>query len=392
MRESFLPFSKPSIGKEEIEEVVRSLESGWITTGPKVQQFEADIAKFVGSPHALAVNSATAGLHVAYLAAGLKPGDEVITSPLTFICTVSMMVAVGAKPVLVDIDPKTLNIDCGKIERKITPKTKMIVPVHFAGQACDMDAIHSIARKHHLKVIEDAAHAIGTEYKGKKVGSMSDATVFSFHPIKNMTTGEGGMITTPHKEWADEITLLRFHGMNKNAWNRYAQAGSPLYDISRLGFKYNMMDIQAALGIHQLKKLSEFNRVRTRYAVIYNRELGSIEEIFLPQKAAYDQVHAWHLFIIALKSEKMKIGRDEFIQKLSEQKIGTGVHFTAVHKHSYYRPMFEQATDLQNADYISDRILSLPLYPGMTEQDVQDVIAAVKKVVKENSKSSTVAA
>ncbi len=391
MRDAFLPFSKPSIGKEEIAEVVQSLESGWITTGPKVQQFEADVARFAGSPHAVALNSATAGLHVAYLAAGLKPGDEVITTPLTFISTVSMLLAVGAKPVLADIDLKTFNIDCSKIEAKITPKTKMIVPVHFAGQACDMDAIHSIARKHGLKVIEDAAHAIGTEYKGKKIGSMSDATVFSFHPIKNMTTGEGGMILTPHADWAEEMALLRFHGMNKNAWKRYAQAGSPLYDISRLGFKYNMMDLQAGLGIHQLKKLPGFNAVRTRYAEMYERELRGIDEILLPEKAPYAQVHSWHLYVMALKTEKMKINREEFIQKLSEHKIGTGVHFTAVHHHSYYKPLFP-APNLPNADYVSDRILSLPLYPGMTEDDVRDVIAAVKKTVKDHSKNAAVAA
>ncbi len=390
MRENFLPFSKPSIGKEEIAEVTQSLESGWITTGPKVQQFEADVARYVGAPHAIALNSATAGLHVAYLAAGLKPGDEVITTPLTFISTVSMLAAIGAKPVLADIDLRTFNIDCSKIEEKITSRTKMIVPVHFAGQACDMDAIGAIARKHKLTVVEDAAHAIGTEYKGKKVGSMSDATVFSFHPIKNMTTGEGGMITTARADWAEEMALLRFHGMNKNAWKRYAQAGSPLYDISRLGFKYNMMDIQAGIGIHQLKKLPDFNAVRARYAAMYEKELRGIDEIVLPEKAPYDQVHSWHLYVMALKIEKMKINREEFIQKLSEQKIGTGVHFTAVHRHSYYEPMFK-GVELPNASYVSDRILSLPLYPGLTEADVRDVIEAVKKTVRENSKSSAVA-
>lgn len=385
MRDAFLPFSKPSIGPEEIAEVVQSLESGWITTGPKVQKFEQDFLQYTGSAQAVALNSATAGLHVAYLAAGLKAGDEVITTPLTFISTVSMILAAGATPVLADIDPQTLNIDPSQIEKKITPKTRAIVPVHFAGQACDMNAIFTLARKHNLKVIEDAAHAAGTEYKGKKVGAMSDATVFSFHPIKNMTTGEGGMVTTPHKEWAEEMGLLRFHGMNKNAWKRYAQSGSPLYDIARLGFKYNMLDIQAGMGIQQLKKLPEFNRVRTRYAEIYNRAFAALPEIQLPQTANYPQLHSWHLYVIVLKTEKMKAGRDEFIQKMNERKIGTGVHFTAVHRHSYYQKIFAGARDLKNADYVSDRIVSLPLYPGLTEQDVQDVVEAVQSVVKESS-------
>lgn len=387
LRKNFLPFSKPSIGPEEIAEVSDSLKSGWITTGPKVQQFECDFAGYAESPHAVAVNSATSGLHIAYLAAGLKPGDEVITTPLTFISTISMMLAAGLKPVLADIDRGTLNIDPKQIEKKITRKTRAIVPVHFAGLPCDLDAIHAIARKHKLKVIEDAAHAAGTEYKGKKIGNLSDATVFSFHPIKNMTTGEGGMITTPHADWAEEMALLRFHGMSKNAWKRYSKSGSPHYDLLRLGFKYNMMDLQAALGIHQLRKLPEFNRKRSDYAQIYNRALSVLPEIILPQSPTYDHLHAWHLYVIVLDTDKLKITRDDFLKLMSEENIGTGLHFTAAHKHSYYKKIFKsQARTLKNADFVSDRILSLPLYPGMNEEDVTDVIVAVQKIVKKHTK------
>lgn len=393
MRKNFLPFSKPSIGPEEIREVTDSLSSGWITTGPKVQQFEKDFAAFARSPHAVSVNSATAGLHIAYLASGLKPGDEVITTPLTFISTISMLLAVGAKPVLADIDRDTLNIDPEQVARRITRKTKAIVPVHFAGMPCDLDAIHALAKKHRLKVIEDAAHAAGTEYKGKRIGDLSDATVFSFHPIKNMTTGEGGMVTTPREDWAEEMSLLRFHGMSKNAWKRYAKSGTPHYDLLRLGYKYNMMDLQAAIGIHQLRKLPEFNRVRCEYAQIYNRAFNSLPEILLPQAPLYDHIHAWHLYVIVLDTDKLKIDRDEFIRLLAEENIGTGLHFTAAHKHTYYKKIFAaQARSLKNADFVSDRILSLPLYPGMNEEDVTDVVVAVEKIVKQHTKLRRVGA
>lgn len=386
MRKQFLPFSRPSIGREEIREITESLRSGWITTGPKVQRFEEDFRRAADAKHAIAVNSATSGLHIAYLAAGLKAGDEVITSPLTFVCTVSMILAAGAKPVLADIDPVTFNIDVEQIERKITRRTRAVVPVHFAGLPCDMDRIHALARKRKLKVIEDAAHAAGTEYKGRKVGSMSDAAVFSFHPIKNMTTGEGGMITTPHADWADELGLLRFHGMTKNAWKRYSKSGSPLYDITRLGYKYNMMDLQAALGLHQLKKLPRFNAVRTRYAAMYNAAFADLPQLMRPLAPEYDHVHAWHLYVVALRTERLKIGRDQFIAELSARNIGTGVHFTAVHRLSHYRKIFKDARDLPNASYVSDRIVSLPLYPGMKPSDVDDVIEAVRDVIRKSAK------
>ena len=391
MRKEFLPFSRPTIGQEEINEVVDSLKSGWITTGPKVQKFENDFSRFVKSPYAISVNSATSGLHLAYLASGIKPGDEVITTPLTFISTISMLLALGAKPILVDIDLKTLNIDSEKIEKKIRKKTKAIVPVHFAGLPCDLDKIHSLAKKFRLKVIEDAAHAVGSKFKGKMIGSLSDCTVFSFHPIKNMTTGEGGMITTSHKDWAEAMTLLRFHGMSKTAWKRYSKSGSPHYDIQNLGYKYNMMDIQASLGIHQLKKLSQFNKTRGAYAKKYHQAFSAFPEIILPQQPSYPHTHSWHLYVILLNTKKINLTRDEFIQKLSEQNIGAGIHFKAVHLHTFYKKFFSrQIKELPNADFASRHILSLPLYPEMKEEDLEDVIAAVSNTIKKYSKKAAI--
>lgn len=391
MRKEFLPFSRPTIGQEEINEVVDSLKSGWITTGPKVQKFENNFARFVRSPYAISVNSATSGLHLAYLASGIKPGDEVITTPLTFISTISMLLSIGAKPILADIDLKTLNIDSEKIEKKINKKTRAIVPVHFAGLPCDLDKIHALAKKFKLKVIEDAAHAVGSKFKGKMIGSLSSITVFSFHPIKNMTTGEGGMITTSRKDWAETMTLLRFHGMSKTAWKRYSKSGSPHYDIQNLGYKYNMMDIQASLGIHQLKKLTQFNKTRALYAQKYHQAFSAYPEIILPQRPNYPHTHSWHLYVILVNTKKLALTRDEFIQKLSEQNIGSGIHFKAAHHHSFYKKIFSSQTkELPNADFVSNRILSLPLYPEMKEEDVEDVIAAVQKIVKNNSKKTLI--
>src|SRR5512136_786801 len=255
VRSTFLPFSAPTIDDDEINEVVDSLRTGWITTGPKVKRFEEAFKAYVGSPYAVPLSSATAGLHLVMLALGLGPSDEVITTPMTFAATVSMIVQAGAKPVLADIDPDTLNIDTEKVREKITARTKAIVPVHFAGQPCDLDELFALAKEFNLHVIEDAAHAVGTEYKGKRIGSFDSVSVFSFHPIKNITTGEGGMVCTGDEPLAEEISLLRFHGMSREAWKRYEARGTPNYDIMLPGFKYNMMDIQAALGIHQLAKL-----------------------------------------------------------------------------------------------------------------------------------------
>ena len=385
MRDKFLPFSIPTIENDEINEVVDSLNSGWITTGPKVKRFEEEFRAYVGAPYAVPLSSATAGLHLVMLALGLGPGDEVITTPMTFAATVSMIVRAGAKPVLADIDPDTLNIDVEKIRLKITGRTKAVIPVHFAGQPCDMDAIFALAKEFNLRVVEDAAHAVGTEYKGKRIGSLESISVFSFHPIKNITTGEGGMVCTPDEAFAEEISLMKFHGMSREAWKRYESSGTPNYDIMLPGFKYNMMDIQAAIGIHQLRKLDAFIARRTEIALFYNSAFADVDEVKTPEPVPYDHRHAWHLYTPLIRVEKLAIDRDRFMEELKRENIGTGLHFKAVHHHPYYRNSLEiEPEELANADYASDRILSLPLFPRMSMDDARDVVEAVKKVIARN--------
>ncbi|HJV65432.1 MAG TPA: DegT/DnrJ/EryC1/StrS aminotransferase family protein [Geomonas sp.] len=387
MREKFLPFSIPTLGEEEINEVVDSLKSGWITTGPKTKRFEDAFKQYVNAPYAVPLSSATAGLHLAMLALKLNPGDEVITTPMTFAATVSMIVQGGGKPVLADIEPGTLNINVQEIRKKITPRTRAIVPVHFAGQPCDLDEIFALAKEFGLEVIEDAAHAIGTEYKGARIGSFDSISVFSFHPIKNITTGEGGMVATRNEQLAEEISLMKFHGMSREAWKRYEASGTPNYDIMMPGFKYNMMDIQAALGLHQLVKLDKFIEMRTLLANFYNEAFHDVEEIAAPVEVPYPHRHAWHLYTPLIRIEKLTIDRDQFMAELKKENIGTGLHFKAIHHHPYYREALQIAPgELPNADYASDRILSLPLFPLMTLEDAKDVVEAVKRVIARNRK------
>jgi len=387
VREEFLPFSIPTIEDEEIREVVDSLQSGWITTGPKVKRFEDDFKAYVGAGYAVPLSSATAGLELALRAMGIGPGDEVITTPMTFAATVNVIIHVGAAPVLADIEPGTLNIDVSKIREKITARTKAVIPVHFAGLPCDMDAVFALADEFGLKVLEDAAHAVGTEYRGKRVGSFDTVSVFSFHPIKNITTGEGGMVCTHDEKVAEEVSLLKFHGMSREAWKRYSAQGTPNYDIVLPGYKYNMMDIQAAIGIHQLAKLDRFIQRRAGIAEYYNTAFSGVEEVITPAAAPYPYRHAWHLYTPLVRIEKIGIDRDQFMAELKKENIGTGLHFKAVHHHPWYREnMPVPAGSLPNADYASDRILSLPLFPRMTMEDAGDVVAAVKNVITRNRK------
>lgn len=382
VRKDFLPFSTPTIEDAEINEVVDSLRSGWITTGPKVKRFEEDFKAYVGAKFAIPLSSATAGLHLTLLALGIKEGDEIITTPMTFASTVSICILCGAKPVLVDIEPGTLNIDVSKIREKITSRTVAVIPVHFAGQSCDMDPIFLLAEEFGLTIIEDAAHAAGSEYKGKKIGSLETIAIFSFHPNKNITTGEGGMVCTPDESLAEEVSLLKFHGMSREAWKRFAASGTPNYDILLPGFKYNMMDIQAAIGIHQLPKLDAFIDRRTEIASLYNRGLAAVAELALPRYAPYQQRHAWHLYTPLVRTEMLTIDRDTFMAELKKLNIGTGLHYKAIHHHSWYRENLPQPSgSLPNADYASERILSLPLFPKMTDKDAADVVAAVKDVI-----------
>lgn len=381
LRAKFLPFAQPLIGKEEEEEVLDSLRSGWITTGPKVARFEQMFKEYIGCKHAQAVNSCTAALHLSLISAGIKPGDEVITSPITFAATANVIIHCGAVPVFADVEKETLNIDVGRIEEKITEKTKAIIPVHLAGQPCKMKEIFKIARKYNLKVIEDAAHAVGAEYDGKKIGSLSEYTCFSFYPIKNITTIEGGMITFDNDDLEETLKALTLHGLTKDAWNRYTAAGSLHWDILFPGYKYNMTDIQAALGIHQLKKLPLFLEVRRKYVSIYQEAFRDMEELQLLQTIP-EATHSHHLFIILLNLEKLTITRDEFMLALKDENIGTGVHFRAIPFQTYYRQRFGyKKGDFPIAEWASERIVSLPLYPKMSEYDVLCVISAVKKIL-----------
>jgi dTDP-4-amino-4,6-dideoxygalactose transaminase len=336
----------------------------------------------VGAPFAVPLTSATAGLHLTLLALKIREGDEIITTPMTFASTVSMIILCGGRPVLADIEPGTLNIDVSLIRAKITPRTRAIIPVHFAGQSCDMDPLFALAREFGLTIIEDAAHAAGTEYKGKRIGSLDSISIFSFHPNKNITTGEGGMVCTADENLAEEISLMKFHGMSREAWKRFAASGSPNYEILMPGFKYNMMDIQAAIGIHQLPKLDRFIDLRRDIAEYYNREFAGVAELALPQYATYDQRHAWHLYTPLVRVEKLSIDRDRFMEELKKHNIGSGLHYKAIHHHAWYREHLPIAdADLPVASYASQRILSLPLFPKMTMDDARDVVTAVKAVI-----------
>jgi dTDP-4-amino-4,6-dideoxygalactose transaminase len=382
VRETFLPFAKPSIGEDEIAELVDSLQSGWITTGPKTERFAEDFRAYVGGRFASPLSSATAGLHLALLAHGIGPGDEVITTPMTFAATLNVIVLCGAVPVLVDIDRETLNIRADEIEGKITAATRAIIPVHYVGQPCDMVPILELARQRRLAVIEDAAHAAGTEYRGRRIGSLPTTSVFSFHPNKNITTGEGGMVVTDDEEVFEKVSLLKFHGMDRNAWKRFAKAGSPRYDIALPGYKYNMMDIQAALGLHQLPRLEGFIEERRAIAQRYQKDF--VEAPFhLPRAVPWPARHAWHLYTPLVDTDRLTIDRDRFMAELKERNIGCGLHYTAAHEFSYYRDRFGwKPEDFPEAHFVSDRIVSLPLFPGMTEGDRGDVVEAVFDIAK----------
>ncbi len=386
-RYSFLPFAVPSISNEEIEEVVDTLKSGWLTTGPKTKRFEDEIKNYIGCKHAIALSSCTAALHLSLVALNVKQGDEVITTPVTFSATANVIVHQGATPVFADIDKKTLNIDPDKIEEKITKKTKAIIAVDLAGQPCDYEKIAKIAKKHNIPVIEDAAHSIGAQYNSKKVGTFNATACFSFYPIKNMTTGEGGLLATNDDKIAETARIYALHGMSRDAWQRYSAKGSAHWQTVAAGYKYNMTDIQASIGLHQINKLDDFIYKREKYVKLYKDAFSKIDEIIIP--GSMDNIkHAWHLFIIILDTDKLKITRDEFIELMKSENIGTGIHFTSLHTHEFYKKAFGfKKEDFPNAAYVSDRIVSLPLYPKMSMNDLLDVINAVKKIIAYYKKS-----
>ena len=384
-RDSFLIFGAPRFFQEELKEMLETLRSGWWGTGPKVLKFEEDFKKYTHAKHAVAVNSATAAMHLGLDILGIGPGDEVITTPLTFVSTANVILHVGAKVVFADVDKTTGNIDPAQIAKKITKKTKAIIPVHLHGRPCRMDEITTLANKYKLYVLEDAAHATESWYKGKKIGSISDLTAFSFYVTKNVATGEGGMLTTNNKGWADEARVRRLHGISKDAWKRYSASGFEPYEAVYPGYKYNMMDLQASLGIHQLKRAEANLKIRNRYWQKLSAAFSKLDGVIPPAPDEPDIVHARHLYTINLEIEKLKINRNQFIDELKKENIGAGIHFTALHLHKYYRETFGfKKGDFPNAEWIGERTVSLPFYPHMTEKDVNDVIEAVTKIVTAN--------
>jgi len=385
VRNDFLIFGSPKIEQPEIDEVVECLKSGWIGTGPRVQKFENAFRDYIGSKYAMALNSCTAALHLSMLVLGMSTGNEVITTPMTFAATSNAILHTGAKPVFVDVEKDSMNIDPNLIEKAITPKTKAILPVHFAGRPCKMDHIMEIAQKNNLLVIEDAAHAIEAKFKGKKIGNIGDMTCFSFYVTKNLVTGEGGMLTTNNEEWSKKIKIFALHGMSKDAWKRFADEGYKHYQVVSLGFKYNMMDIQASLGIHQLGRLDKNFERRKEIWEIYNKAFEGLP-ITTPLEEK-DIVHARHLYTLLLDIDKLKISRDEFMNALHRENIGIGVHYISLHLQPYYKETFGfKEDDFPNAAYISERTVSIPFSAKLTDKDVQDVIESVTKVINKNMK------
>jgi dTDP-4-amino-4,6-dideoxygalactose transaminase len=390
MRKTFLPYALPSIGDEEIAEVVDTLRSGWLTTGPKVKRFEEDFAKYTGARHAIAVSSCTAGLHLTLAALGIGHGDEVILPTLTFCATANVVTHVGAKPVIVDVD-RYGQISPDAVERAITRRTRAIIPVHFAGQACDLNEIIALAFRHKIPVIEDAAHAAGCEYCGRKIGTHGDAVVFSFYATKNMTTGEGGMVATQHSELAAKIRELSLHGMSHNAWTRYSETGSWYYEVMEPGYKCNMTDIQAAMGIHQLRRLDGFLDRRRWIAARYGEAFSTNPAFRLPQERP-NRNHTYHLYPIQLDPNFIDLNRSEFIRRLKEMNVGTSVHFVPLHRHPHYRTTYGYRPEqFPVAEQIYSGILSLPLYPQMSDDDVSHVIESVRRIAHQSARMNSAA-
>jgi UDP-4-amino-4-deoxy-L-arabinose-oxoglutarate aminotransferase len=387
MRKTFLPFTRPSITEAEIREVSETLRSGWITSGPRVAAFEKEFSAYVSAPFGVTVTSGTAGFHILLQALGIGPGDEVITPSLTWPSPVNMMEFVGARPVFADIDRETFQLDPASVERVYTRQTKAIVPVHFAGQPCDLDALDALCEKHGLILIEDAAHAVGTEYRGQRIGSRKNPAVFSFHAIKNLTTGEGGLITVSDEKLRDRLVSLRFHGVDQDAWKRYAREAAKGYDLFEPGWKYNLTDLQAAVGLAQLRRIGEMNARRAKLAALYDRLFDETPEIIRPARVPYPSHHAWHLYTILIDPKSTGLTRDEFREEMRKRNIGTGLHFLAVHELSFYRERYRPSSELlRNSEYVAARIVSLPLFPDMQEEDVVKVVEEIRDMLYERKR------
>lgn len=384
-RKDFLVFGSPLIEEAEIAEVVSTLRSGWIGTGPKVQRFEEMFRRFCGSRHALAVSSCTAALHLSMLALGIRPGDEVIVPAMTFAATANAVIHAGGRPVLADCLRDTMNIDPDDVERKITRRTRAVIPVHFAGRPCEMDALGAIARRRGLDIVEDCAHAIEAEIGGRKVGTFGAFGCYSFYVTKNIVTGEGGMVVTANAARADRVKVLALHGMSRDAWKRFSDEGYKHYQVVHAGFKYNMTDMQAALGIHQLPRIQRYHRRRENICQAYDRAFRDLP-VFLPAPPAPGTVHARHLYTLLLDIDRAGISRDRFLEQMTRANIGVGVHYIALHLHPFYRRTYGyKPGDFPNAEWISQRTVSLPLSPKLSDKDVADVIAAVRGILHDRS-------
>jgi dTDP-4-amino-4,6-dideoxygalactose transaminase len=381
-RRDLLVFGSPMIEQPEIDEVIASMRSGWLGTGPKVAQFEEMFRDYKGTRYAMAVSSCTSALHLSMLAIGIQPGDEVIVPAMTFTATASAVIHAGGVPVLADCQRNTMNIDPADIERKITSKTRAIIPVHFAGRACDMDAITDIARRRNLKVVEDCAHAIETEYHGQKAGTFGDLGCFSFYVTKNIVTGEGGMTLTNNSKYARVIKTMALHGMTKDAWRRFGDEGYKHYAVVFAGYKYNMTDMQAAIGIHQLPRIELYWKRRNEVWQAYDNAFRELR-VFTPEPVEPNTKHAFHLYTMLLDIDNLHLSRDEFLDEMTKRNIGVGVHYIALHLHPYYKQTFNyKRGDFPNAEWISDRTVSLPLSAKLTAKDVNDVIDAVNEVLR----------
>jgi dTDP-4-amino-4,6-dideoxygalactose transaminase len=382
LRDSYLIFGSPQILEPEVGEVLATLRSGWLGTGPKVALFETRFRDYIGAPHALALHSCTAALHLSMVAIGLEPGDEVIVPSMTFAATANAVIHAGGKPVLADVDRRTMCLDPDEVARRITPRTRAIIPVHFAGRACEMGALLELAARHGLRVIEDCAHAIETLHHGRHAGALGNLGCFSFYVTKNMVTGEGGMITTSNPAWAARIKMLALHGLSADAWKRFSDEGFKHYEVMEPGFKYNMMDLQAAIGLHQLDRVETNLEARRRIWAGYDEAFADLP-VFLPLPEEDGTRHGRHLYTLLLDTDRLRATRDEVQAALHHQRIGTGIHYRAVHMHHYYRETFGFAPgDLPNSEWISNRTLSLPLSPKLSEADVESVVFAVRNTLE----------
>jgi dTDP-4-amino-4,6-dideoxygalactose transaminase len=380
VRAQFLPFARPAIGQDEIDRVTAVLRSGWLTVGPRTRELECAVAAYVGVKHAAALSSCTAGLHLSMAALGVGPGDEVVLPTLDFAAGANVVIHLGATPVLVDVDPVRLNVTAEILETAVTARTKVLMPVHFAGRPCQMDAIMEMARRRGVRVVGDAAHAIGSEYRGRRIGSMADATSFSFYVTKGVTTGEGGMVTSHDDELVARVACLSLHGMSSDAWKRYSDRGPWYYEILAAGYKCNMNDLQAAIGLCQMERIDEFRTARERIALRYSETLGDLRGVTVPPPCD-DGVHAWHLYTLQIDPAAVRVDRDRFVRCLLDEGIGTSVHFIPIHFHPYFRSRLGYGVGaFPVAERYFERTMSLPIYPTMTDADTDDVIAAVRKV------------